>query len=178
MQSVPATILADSYCYDVSVDVAQSSAPHASNRDLFSQRKQSYRHIQVSSVFRRWPCVCRGVLIIRGEEVASCADHCKLTIRGIKLKNKDGMFGKSDPFFTLARMREDERWQQVRSESKEACFTQGTGGVVAIAPQVAPYTGREGPVRNTLEQGIFRRLTFNNSYVILDFPGIGRHRLH
>lgn len=55
----------------------------------------------------------RGIMIIRGEEVASCADRCKLTIRGIKLKNKDGMFGKSDPFFTLSRLREDEKWQQV-----------------------------------------------------------------
>lgn len=55
----------------------------------------------------------RGVLIIRGEEVASCADRCKLTIRGTKMKNKDGMFGKSDPFFTLSRLREDEEWQQV-----------------------------------------------------------------
>ena len=52
-------------------------------------------------------------MIIRGEEVASCGDRCKLTIRGIKLKNKDGMFGKSDPFFTLSRIREDENWQQV-----------------------------------------------------------------
>lgn len=52
-------------------------------------------------------------MIIRAEEVASCADHCKLTIRGTKLKNKDGMFGKSDPFFTLSRLREDEKWQQV-----------------------------------------------------------------
>eukprot|EP00752_Nemacystus_decipiens_P006392 g5760.t1 len=57
--------------------------------------------------------VAKGVMIIRGEEVASCADQCRLTVRGIKLKNKDGMFGKSDPFFTLSRIREDEKWQQV-----------------------------------------------------------------
>eukprot|EP00903_Cladosiphon_okamuranus_P012541 g11743.t2 len=57
--------------------------------------------------------LAKGVMIIRGEEVASCADQIKLTIRGMKLKNKDGMFGKSDPFFTLSRIREDEKWQQV-----------------------------------------------------------------
>lgn len=54
-------------------------------------------------------------MIIRAEEVASCADRCKLSLRGIKLKNKDGMFGKSDPFFTVSRLREDEKWQQVIS---------------------------------------------------------------
>ncbi|CAM9640078.1 unnamed protein product [Scytosiphon promiscuus] len=57
--------------------------------------------------------LAKGVMIIRGEEVASCADRCKLTVRGIKLPNKDGMFGKSDPFFTVSRLREDENWQQV-----------------------------------------------------------------
>ncbi|CAM9104353.1 unnamed protein product [Pylaiella littoralis] len=57
--------------------------------------------------------LAKGVMIVRGEEVASCADRCKLTIRGIKLPNKDGMFGKSDPFFIVSRLREDEEWQQV-----------------------------------------------------------------
>ncbi|CAN0474404.1 unnamed protein product, partial [Ectocarpus sp. 12 AP-2014] len=57
--------------------------------------------------------LAKGVMIIRAEEVASCADRCKLSLRGIKLKNKDGMFGKSDPFFTVSRLREDEKWQQV-----------------------------------------------------------------
>lgn len=52
------------------------------------------------------------MLIIRAEEVASCADQIKLTLRGVKLANKDGMFGKSDPFFTILRLREDEQWQQ------------------------------------------------------------------
>ncbi|CAB1102218.1 unnamed protein product [Ectocarpus sp. CCAP 1310/34] len=57
--------------------------------------------------------LAKGVMIIRAEEVASCADRCKLSLRGIKLKNKDGIFGKSDPFFTVSRLREDEKWQQV-----------------------------------------------------------------
>lgn len=52
-------------------------------------------------------------MTVRAEEVASCADHCRLTIRGIKLPNKDSMFGASDPFFTIARLREDDQWQQV-----------------------------------------------------------------
>lgn len=54
----------------------------------------------------------RGVLIVRGEEVSSCADRIRLTMRGIGLKNKDGLFGKSDPFFVMLRMREDELWQK------------------------------------------------------------------
>lgn len=60
-------------------------------------------------------------MIIRGEEVAFCADVCNLTIRGVKLANKDGLFGKSDPFFIISRLREDGEWQQV-------CEGGGVGG--------------------------------------------------
>lgn len=60
----------------------------------------------------------RGVMIIRAEEVSSCADQCSITMRGIKLPNKDGLFGKSDPFFTISRLREDDKWQQVGGDSR------------------------------------------------------------
>lgn len=70
--------------------------------------------VVVSAVWM--PCLDwgkRGVMIIRAEEVASCADKCSITMRGVKLPNKDGLFGKSDPFFTISRLREDDKWQQV-----------------------------------------------------------------
>lgn len=58
-------------------------------------------------------------MTVRAEEVASVADWCRLTMRGIKLPNKDSIFGKSDPYFTIARIREDNKWQQVCMRS---CF--------------------------------------------------------
>ena len=65
-----------------------------------------------------WALWKRGVVIIRAEEVAACADQCSITIRGIKLPNKDGLFGKSDPFFTISRLREDNEWQQVITQKQ------------------------------------------------------------
>lgn len=52
-------------------------------------------------------------MTVRAEEVSSVADTVRLTIRGMKLPNKDSLFGKSDPYFTIARLREDNQWQQV-----------------------------------------------------------------
>lgn len=52
-------------------------------------------------------------MTVRAEEISSVADLCRLTIRGIKLPNKDSIFGKSDPFLTIARARENNEWQQV-----------------------------------------------------------------
>lgn len=40
-------------------------------------------------------------LTIRGEELAACNDFLHVTFSGKKLANKDGMFGKSDPYISL-----------------------------------------------------------------------------
>ena len=48
-----------------------------------------------------------GTVAVRGEEVADCSDQCYLGISGIKLKNKDGWFGCSDPFYKISRVNED-----------------------------------------------------------------------
>lgn len=38
---------------------------------------------------------------MRAEELASCADWLHVTFVGKKLANKDGLFGKSDPFIII-----------------------------------------------------------------------------
>ena len=59
-----------------------------------------------------------GYVILRGEEVSTCADMVQMLIVGKKLDNKDGFFGKSDPYITLQRSREDGSWVSVwRSET-------------------------------------------------------------
>jgi hypothetical protein len=42
-----------------------------------------------------------GEVIIKAEEVAACADWLHVTFMGKKLANKDGFFGKSDPFYVI-----------------------------------------------------------------------------
>lgn len=48
-----------------------------------------------------------GFIVVHAEEVAESHDHATLQLRGVKLKNKAGMFGTSDPFFEISRVRED-----------------------------------------------------------------------
>jgi hypothetical protein len=38
---------------------------------------------------------------VKAEELASCSDWLHVTFAGKKLVNKDGLFGKSDPFIRL-----------------------------------------------------------------------------
>jgi hypothetical protein len=52
----------------------------------------------------------QGYVAIRAEEVSTCADMINLQFQGKGLKNKDGWFGKSDPFYTISRMNEDNTW--------------------------------------------------------------------
>ena len=69
----------------------------------------------------------RGVIVIRGEEMATSADRIRLTMRGIDLRNKDGWFGKSDPYFTISRLREDEHWQQAGRLCRRRVFFREAG---------------------------------------------------
>eukprot|EP00742_Colponemidia_sp_Colp-10_P001717 GILJ01001839.1.p1 GENE.GILJ01001839.1~~GILJ01001839.1.p1 ORF type:complete len:563 (-),score=92.27 GILJ01001839.1:106-1794(-) len=57
--------------------------------------------------------VKRGFLIVKAEEVAACREQVCLRFSGTKIENKDGWFGKSDPFLTISRLREDGSFQKV-----------------------------------------------------------------
>ena len=49
----------------------------------------------------------KSVIKVMAEEAASVKGTAVLTLKGLKLANKDGFFGKSDPFFVLSKLRED-----------------------------------------------------------------------
>jgi hypothetical protein len=49
-------------------------------------------------------------LTIRGEELAACNDFLHVTFSGKKLANKDGMFGKSDPYISLKKCTHRACW--------------------------------------------------------------------
>jgi hypothetical protein len=50
-----------------------------------------------------------------------CSDYLRFQLRGQRLANKDGIFGKSDPFYTLNKVREDgSRVKVFQSEVREA----------------------------------------------------------
>jgi len=51
-----------------------------------------------------------GKLIVKGEESVFCTEFLYLGMRAQGLANKDGLFGKSDPFFKVLRSREDGTW--------------------------------------------------------------------
>jgi hypothetical protein len=54
-----------------------------------------------------------GKVIIRGESQTNTRDLLCVTFAGTKLANKDGFFGKSDPYLTISRINEDGSWTQV-----------------------------------------------------------------
>jgi hypothetical protein len=47
---------------------------------------------------------------VKGEESVQSTEMLNLSIQGEHLVNKDGLFGKSDPFFKILRCREDGSW--------------------------------------------------------------------
>lgn len=57
-------------------------------------------------------------VIIRAETVASNRDTFSCSFAGSKLANKDGFFGKSDPFYVISRIREDGSYQAVYQSDK------------------------------------------------------------
>jgi hypothetical protein len=52
---------------------------------------------------------------VRCEELAHCSECVELQLSGLKLPNKDGLFGKSDPFYTVSRLKEDGSWLKVHT---------------------------------------------------------------
>eukprot|EP00753_Platysulcus_tardus_P015302 PLAT4957.2.p1 GENE.PLAT4957.2~~PLAT4957.2.p1 ORF type:complete len:436 (-),score=200.57 PLAT4957.2:50-1267(-) len=54
-----------------------------------------------------------GKIIVRGEQLSSSNQVLRMQLRAHKLDNKDGFFGKSDPFYTISRVREDGSWDKV-----------------------------------------------------------------
>ena len=56
---------------------------------------------------------CRGELHIRAEVVTNTKDIFVANFSGKKLKNTDGIFGRSDPFLVIHRIMEDGAWTKV-----------------------------------------------------------------
>jgi hypothetical protein len=52
----------------------------------------------------------RGKVYLRAETKSHCNDLLHLQLSAKKLDNKDGMFGKSDPFVVVSRCKEDGTW--------------------------------------------------------------------
>lgn len=55
----------------------------------------------------------RGTLIVRGESVHNTRDILRVQFKGTKLANKDGLFGRSDPYIVAYKLREDNSWVRV-----------------------------------------------------------------
>jgi len=59
----------------------------------------------------------KSYAVIHAEEISSCNDEFIFQFAGSKLKNSDGVFGKSDPYYTISKLQEDGEYCQVfRSE--------------------------------------------------------------
>uniref|UniRef100_A0A7S2SLX7 C2 domain-containing protein n=1 Tax=Rhizochromulina marina TaxID=1034831 RepID=A0A7S2SLX7_9STRA len=54
-----------------------------------------------------------GSVVVTAEEATSSSEFLSLRLKGSKLLNKDGIFGKSDPFFVIYRSREDGSYVSV-----------------------------------------------------------------
>ncbi len=52
----------------------------------------------------------KSLVKVMSEEASSVKGDAVFSLRGTKLANRDGWFGKSDPFFTLSKAREDGQW--------------------------------------------------------------------
>lgn len=75
-------------------------APGQSGSFLLTKRKHSGGH--------------RGSLLVKAEEAKVSTEGVRLRFSGSSLPNLDGLFGKSDPFLVISRMREDRStWTQV-----------------------------------------------------------------
>ena len=58
---------------------------------------------------------CKGEAqcLVRAEVLSGCKDVLKFSVNGKKLSNKDGFFGRSDPFLVIKRCNEDGTFQKV-----------------------------------------------------------------
>lgn len=59
----------------------------------------------------------KGMVVVRGESQANTRDLLIVTFSGKKLANKDGFFGKSDPYLNISRINEDNTWTLVWKSS-------------------------------------------------------------
>jgi hypothetical protein len=53
------------------------------------------------------------LVTLKAEQISACADILHIKLSAKNLTNKDGFFGKSDPFFSINRSREDGTWLPV-----------------------------------------------------------------
>ncbi len=54
-----------------------------------------------------------STLTVTSEEMALCKGQAVLAFKGVKLANRDGWFGKSDPFWRLSKLTETGAFVQV-----------------------------------------------------------------
>lgn len=69
--------------------------------DLMTSRKQQIT-LNLTGQTKRGPAT--GMCMLRAEEMRNQSGVVKMRCRGIKLANKDGLFGKSDPFIRVSRI--------------------------------------------------------------------------
>jgi len=60
-----------------------------------------------------------GTVELRAEPTSNCRDLLHLNVIGTKLANKDGFFGKSDPFLRFFRVYEDGTWGLVHETARK-----------------------------------------------------------
>jgi hypothetical protein len=54
-----------------------------------------------------------GTVTLMAEQLVACSQRLRLGLAGKKLANKDGFFGKSDPYYEILKSREDGSWVPV-----------------------------------------------------------------
>ena len=80
-----------------------------------------------------------STLTVTSEEMALCKGQAVLALKGVKLANRDGWFGKSDPFWRLSKMTETGAFVQVaRSQVVMNNRTPPPVGIAACLPMLIP----------------------------------------
>mmetsp|Transcript_106698 Transcript_106698/g.309490 ORF Transcript_106698/g.309490 Transcript_106698/m.309490 type:complete len:679 (+) Transcript_106698:315-2351(+) len=80
-----------------------------SKHDFCGQAQFTLGHLMGGAGQLTVPIQGGGQLVAHAEEISACAEHVSFQLRGIKLKNKAGFFGTSDPFITGSRISEGGR---------------------------------------------------------------------
>lgn len=109
----------------VSKKVTREPAQQICQREVSGgpQYLKSAAQSATKSAARR--CPKQSFLVVTAEQIANVGGSVTLQFAGRKLANKDGWFGKSDPFFLIHKGREDGSWVTVaKSEARGDCRLQ------------------------------------------------------
>jgi len=94
-------------------DEDQKGSHDLSKHDKMGQIQLQLGNLMASSGQSKTLSFDNSQVKIHAEELASCTDFVTLGLAASKLLNKEGFFGKSDPFYTIKRLREGGEWMQV-----------------------------------------------------------------